>query len=342
MTDRNEPIIATLLTGFLGAGKTSLLNRLLPKPSLADTAVLINEFGEVGLDHLLVESVDGDIVLLRSGCICCTIRSDLKTAILSLFDRMHRGEVRRFSRLVIETTGLADPVPILATLTADPMLKFHFRLGNVVTVVDVPNGAGNIATYAESARQVAVADRIVISKADLAGATELATLRRRLVAMNPTAATVVLDEAADPADALFLDPADPQADAGRWSVGEIAERQHDHHHHDVNQHGGIRAFVIEGETPVAWPRFALWLSMLVHCHGQAMLRLKGLVDVEGAETPLVIQGVQHLIHKPAHLRAWPDDVRRTRIVIIGQGLDQALVQRSFEDFNFRRHRTLAA
>jgi G3E family GTPase len=262
---------------------------------------------------------------------------------------MHRGEIRRFSRLVIETTGLADPVPILATLTADPMLKFHFRLGNVITVVDVPNGAGNIGKYDESARQVAVADRIVISKADLAGATELAALRRRLAAMNPAADIVVLDETSDPADALLLDVAhdltERPADAMRWVAAEVAHSHHDHHdhhHHDVNQHGGIRAFVIEGETPVAWPRFALWLSMLVHCHGQAMLRLKGLVDVEGAETPLVIQGVQHLIHKPAHLKAWPDGVQRTRIVVIGQGLDQALVQRSFEDFNFRRRRALSA
>lgn len=345
MTERNEPIVATLLTGFLGAGKTSLLNRLLSKPSLADTAVLINEFGEVGLDHLLVERIDGDIVLLRSGCICCTIRTDLKTAILSLFERMHRGEIRRFSRLVIETTGLADPVPILATLTADPMLKFHFRLGSVITVVDVPNGAGNIATYAKSARQVAVADRIVISKADLAGPTELAVLQRKLVAMNPAAETVVLAEASDLADALLLELVDRPADARRWVAAETAGWHHDHHdqhRHDVNQHGGIRAFVIEGDIPVAWPRFALWLSMLVYCHGPAMLRLKGLVDVEGAETPLVIQGVQHLIHKPVHLKAWPDGVRRTRIVVIGQGLDQALVQRSFEDFNFRRRRALSA
>ena len=149
MSERREPVVANLLTGFLGAGKTSLLNRLLSKPSLSDTAVLINEFGMVALDHLLVQSVNDNIVLLKSGCICCSIRTDLKDAILSLFDRLRRGKVRPFGRIVIETTGLADPVPILATLSVDPMLKYHFRIGNIIAVVDVPNGAHNIETYPE-------------------------------------------------------------------------------------------------------------------------------------------------------------------------------------------------
>ncbi|MDF2799545.1 MAG: cobalamin synthesis protein, partial [Devosia sp.] len=173
MSGVREPVVAHLITGFLGAGKTSLLNRLLAQPALADTAVIINEFGDVGIDHLLVQSVDDDVVLLKSGCICCTIRVDLKNTILSLFERVRRGEISPFSRLVIETTGLADPAPIIATLSADLMLKYHLRLGNVITVVDVPNGVANLASFAESRRQVAVADHIIISKGDLADAGAL-------------------------------------------------------------------------------------------------------------------------------------------------------------------------
>jgi len=337
MSERREPVVANLLTGFLGAGKTSLLNRLLSKPSLADTAVLINEFGAVGLDHLLVESVNDNIVLLRSGCICCTIRSDLKDAILSLYGRMRRGELKPFSRLVIETTGLADPAPILATLSADAMLKHHFRIGNIITVVDAPNGAHNIEAYPESARQVAVADRIIISKSDLAGREAIGGLKSLLRRMNPAAEAVVLDESTDPAEALLLDTihdlgARP-AEVARWIAAETSHG-HDHNHaHDVNQHGSIRAFVIEADQAVAWPRFALWLSMLIHRHGRKILRLKGLIDIEGAETPVVVHGVQHIIHRPLHLAAWPDGIRRTRIVVIGESLDHDLMQRSFDAFN---------
>lgn len=348
MSDRAEPIVANLLTGFLGAGKTTLLNRLLSKPSLRDTAVLINEFGAVGLDHLLVEAVSGDIVLLKSGCICCSIRNDLKDAILSLFDRMHRGEVKPFSRLVIETTGLAEPAPILATLSIDPMLKYHFRIGNVISVVDAPNGAHNIETYAESARQVAAADRIIISKSDLVDRDTLDRLTTMLGRMNPTAETIVLDEASDPADSLLLsaapNPSAGSADVSRWITAEAThEHHHDHDHvDDVNQHGNIRAIVIESDEATAWPRFALWLSMLIHRYGQKILRLKGLVSLEGVETPVVVQGVQHLIHRPMHLDAWPDGARRTRIIVIGEGLDRDLMQRSFDAFNFKRQRAMSA
>jgi G3E family GTPase len=346
MSETREPIVANLLTGFLGAGKTSLLNRLLSKPSLGDTAVLINEFGAVGLDHLLVESVDDDIVLLKSGCICCTIRTDLKDAILSLFDRMHRGEVRPFKRMVIETTGLADPAPIIATLSADLMLKYHFRMGNIITVVDVPNGAHNIETYVESARQVAVADRIVISKSDLADRDALDGLKALLTRMNPAAEAIVLDEAADPADTLLLDTihdlgARP-AEVARWVAAETSHGPHHPHVHDVNQHGNIRAFVIEADEAVTWPRFALWLSMLIHKHGRNILRLKGLIHIEGVETPVVVHGVQHLIHKPLHLTDWPDGIRRTRIVVIGEGLDRELMQRSFDAFNLKRQHAISA
>jgi G3E family GTPase len=345
MSERREPVVANLLTGFLGAGKTSLLNRLLSKPSLSDTAVLINEFGMVALDHLLVQSVNDNIVLLKSGCICCSIRTDLKDAILSLFDRLRRGKVRPFGRIVIETTGLADPVPILATLSVDPMLKYHFRIGNIIAVVDVPNGAHNIETYPESARQVAVADRIIISKSDLANHEAIDRLRDVLTRINPAAEAVLLDEATDPAEALLLDTihdldARP-AEVASWIAAETSHRYDHDHAHGVNLHGSIGAFVIEADRAVAWPRFALWLSMLIHRHGRQILRLKGLIDIEGAETPVVVHGVQHIIHRPFHLAAWPDGIRRTRIVVIGESLDCDLMQRSFDAFNLNRQMAIS-
>ncbi|RTL95171.1 GTP-binding protein [Ancylobacter aquaticus] len=329
-----------VLTGFLGAGKTSLLRRLLASPALADTAVLINEFGEVGLDHLLVEAVDEDIVLLKSGCVCCTVRTDLKEGLVNLMERRRHGTLPPFARVVLETTGIADPGPIVATLIADPMLRHQFRLGGIVTVVDVPNGVGNLASFPESLRQVAAADRLAISKSDLASTEEAAALAAQLAALNPSAALVTLlpDEAPDIA-LLLADPADEAhraAEVRRWIEAAAAReggwRFHGHAGHEAGRHGDIRAFVIRAEAPLAWPRFALWLSMLLNRHGGEILRLKGLLLIENVAEPVVIQGVQHLVHAPEHLKAWPEGVHGTQIVMIARGLDPALVQRSFDAF----------
>ncbi len=329
-----------VLTGFLGAGKTSLLRRLLASPALADTAVLINEFGEVGLDHLLVETVDEDVVLLKSGCVCCTVRTDLKDGLVQLMERRRNGSLPAFGRVVLETTGIADPGPIVATLTADPMLRHQFRLGGIVTVVDVPNGASNLAAFPESLRQVAAADRLAISKGDLATAAETAALEAHLEALNPSAARIALRPDEEPDSALLLgDPADDAhraAEVRRW-IASARERQsgwrfHGHAAHEAGRHGDIRTFVIRAEAPLAWPRFALWLSMLLNRHGGEILRLKGLLSIENVAEPVVIQGVQHLVHAPEHLKAWPDGVSGTQIVMIARGLDPALVQRSFDAF----------
>ena len=193
------PIPVNLLTGFLGSGKTTLLQRLLDTPAFGDTAVLINEFGEVGLDHHLLKQIDDDIVMLQSGCICCTIRGDLSEAIRDLYSRRTRGEIPAFRRLVIETTGLADPAPILSTITSDPVICHHFRLGNVITTVDAVNGAFHLDRQPESVKQAAIADRMVITKTDLAEPEPLARLRARLRRLNPTAATIEsADRAIDP------------------------------------------------------------------------------------------------------------------------------------------------
>src|ERR1700681_320210 len=219
------PVTVNLLTGFLGAGKTSLLKRLLRQPDLADTAVLINEFGEVGIDHLLIaEVVDEEIVLLQSGCVCCTIRGALREALLRLYGRRQRGEVPPFTRLVIETTGLADPAPIVATFAADPMLRHHFRLGNIVTVVDAEDGAAHLDDYEEARHQAAVADRLVVSKIDIAAPEKATRLARLLARINPAAEIVTSGEEDEAAAELLTralhDQASRAHEVRRWLEAE--------------------------------------------------------------------------------------------------------------------------
>jgi G3E family GTPase len=336
-------IPVNLITGFLGSGKTTLLQRLLQSPELGTTAVLINEFGEVGLDHYLLERVDEATVLLKSGCVCCTIRGDLRDAIGDLYDRRERGLVPPFERLVIETTGLADPVPIVTTLTADPVLCHHFRLGPIVTVIDAVHGLSNLASFEESRRQAAVADHLVISKSDIAEAEATLRLRARLGRLNPTA--VQLDAAREPGAAAQLlagdsdDPLSESREARRWLTEEERVRAgHDHdghrHGHGVNSHGDdIVAFSVRLDEPLHWSAFAVWLTMLLHRHSRAILRVKGLLCVAGVPTPVVIHGVQHTIHPPTHLATWPEGAPKTRLIVIAKGLDQGRVEASLAAFN---------
>jgi len=337
-------IPVNLITGFLGSGKTTLLQRLLQSPELGTTAVLINEFGEVGLDHYLLQRVDEATVLLESGCVCCTIRGDLRDSIRDLYDRRERGLVPSFERLVIETTGLADPAPIVTTLTADPVLCHHFRIGNIVTVVDAVNGLSNLASFEESRRQAAVADRLVISKCDIADAPEINRLRASLRQLNPIAA--LLDAGQDSVSAARLltgdidDPVAKGEEARRWLAEEEHlpaghDRDDDHRHtHEISRHGDdIHAFSLRLDEPLQWSAFAVWMTMLLNRHGQAILRIKGLLHVAGVPTPVVIHGVQHTIHPPTHLAAWPDGAPQTRLIVIAKGVDRARVETSLAAFN---------
>jgi G3E family GTPase len=333
-------IPVNVITGFLGSGKTTLLNRLLRSPQLARTAVLVNEFGEVGLDHLLLETLDAETVILQSGCVCCTIRGDLAAAIGKLFSRRERGLIPRFDRLAIETTGLADPAPIISTLLAEPVIRHHFRLGNVIVTVDAINGLLHLAQNPESVKQVAVADRIVLTKTDLAAAAQLGELTAALRRLNPTAP--VLEAASDPLapDDLMAadvyDPARRSLEVRRWLDEEAHRAAADGHHHghDPNRHDrDIRAFCLTFERPLDWTLFGIWLSMLLHAHGERVLRVKGILNVLGLATPVVIHGVQHVIHPPAHLEAWPSADRRSRIVFIVRGLEQKAIERSLAAFS---------
>jgi len=330
-----EPVFTpvNLITGFLGSGKTTLLQRLLADPALADTAVLINEFGEVGLDHHLLERIDDTMVLLPSGCLCCTIRGELSTAMRELHSRRERGDLPRFRRLVVESTGLADPFPILSTVQADPVLRHHFRLGNVITTVDAVNGLNQLARQVECTKQIAIADRLVLTKTDLAEPAVTDALVGRLSRLNPSAP--LWRAAETPIDAAALLAHDMFATAGRseaartWFAAELAAAgTNDRSRHDET----IQAFALAFDGAVDWTMFGLWLTMLLNRHGDRVLRVKGILNVADSETPVAIHGVQHLVHPPVHMAAWPDGDRRSRLVFIVDGLDRGLIERSLGAF----------
>jgi G3E family GTPase len=312
----------TLITGFLGSGKTTLLQRLLLDPALCDTAVLINEFGEIGLDHHLLERIDETMVMLQSGCVCCTIRGELSSAIKDLHSRRERGLLPPFRRLVIESTGLADPFPILSTVRSDPLLRHHFSLGNVIATVDAVNGARQLDRQPESIKQVAVADRLVLTKTDLATADVAERLTQRLRHINPGAALWRGAEGDLDADALL------SADGDAVELWQPADRHDDHRHAD-----DIATLALSFDEAVDWTRFGIWLTMLLHRHGNELLRVKGILNVADAETPVAVHAVQHLVHPPRHLSAWPDGERRSRLVFIARGLDPAVIERSFRAFS---------
>ncbi|QRI65582.1 GTP-binding protein [Shinella sp. PSBB067] len=332
MTDLPAFTPVHLLTGFLGSGKTTLLKRLLADPALADTAVLINEFGEIGLDHHLVERIDDTMVLLQSGCVCCTVRGELAEALRDLHSRRERGLMPAFARVVIESTGLADPFPVLSTLKSDPVLRHHFRAGSVITTVDAVNGLSQLDTYVESNRQAAIADRIVITKADLLDAVPQA-LAARLGQLNPDAACHVATADGPDADTLLGDGAASRSAQLQSASGFYCDAPATLVTADGMAHRtAISSFVVCVDEPIDWTGFGVWLTMLLNRHGDRVLRVKGILDIAGEERPVAVHGVQHLVHPPVHLAGWPDGERTSRIVFIVDGLDAKLLKRSFNAF----------
>ena len=336
-----DPIPVVVLTGFLGSGKTTLLQRLLSEPTLSDTAVLVNEFGEIGIDHHLVQYADEDLVMLANGCICCTIRDDLGKAMRDLLERRSRGAVPTFARLFIETTGLADPVPILHTLMTEPVVETAFRLARIVTTADAVNGEMHLAHLPESAKQAAVADRIVITKCDLAPPETVTRLTERLRRLNPSAPIVTAPSPAFRPDAqlggedLTLDerPSDIRAWLDEEAYAAADKAPHRHQPVDVNRHDArIAATCLMFDESIDWAAFSVWLTMLLHGRGEDVLRVKGIVNVPGLDGPVVINGVQHIIHPPLHLERWPDDDRRSRLVFITRDIPRAELEASLSAF----------
>lgn len=358
------PIPLSVLTGFLGAGKTTLLSRLLQDPALADTAVLINELGEIGLDHLLVEHVEDGVVMLASGCLCCAVRGDLVTALERLLRDLDNGRAA-FRRVVIETTGFADPAPVVHTIMAHPYLVMRYRLDGLIAVADAVNGLATLDRHQESIKQAAMADRIVLTKADLLDSPERRAAAERLVArlraLNPAAP--ILDAAAGQAapgrllDCGLYDPRSKEPDVRRWLAEEAydkaasrSEREHTHaspacaavshehaahrgEHESAHHDDRVRTFSLSTERAIPAAAFEMFLDLVRSLHGPKLLRLKGVVKIaEHPETPLVIHGVQHIFHPPSRLPRWPDEDRRTRIVFITFDIDAQVVEPLFQAF----------
>ena len=347
----------SLLTGFLGSGKTTLLNYLVAQPELKDTLVIINEFGEIGLDHLLVAHSQDDVVVeMSSGCLCCTIRGDLKKTLKDITWRFAEGGKRKFNRVIIETTGLASPIPILHTLMTDNFIASKYRLDGVITTIDAVNGKQTLDNHIEAVQQAAVADRLLLTKSDLVDAAALQDLQARLAQMNPSAGQILSQQGRVAPqkllDAGLFKAAEKTPDVERWLNEEsYAQAAHDHHghhhghehhhghkhdhhsHEDVNRHDDhIRAFCFSFDYPIEPHLFDEWLSLLVGFKGQNILRIKGIVNLAGADKPTVIHGVQHIFHPTVTLPAWPSEDRRTRIVFITKDIERATIERSFTAF----------
>jgi G3E family GTPase len=330
-----EPVPVSLLTGFLGSGKTTLLNRLLKEPSLADTAVVINEFGEVAIDHLLVERASDGVIELSDGCVCCTVRGELVDTLLDLARR-----TPALKRVIIETTGLADPAPVLQSLMAHLGLLDLFRLDGVIATVDAVNGSATLDRHEEAVRQVAMADRIVLTKADLPEAADMILpLRDRLNRLNP-GAPVLTSTADRPAASELLncglyDPARKIPDVERWLRAEAAHDHHDHAHHDHDHHdhhhdSRIKTVSLVHERPIPFSAIGAFLDILRSANGERLLRMKGIVELtESPERPLVLHGVQKVLHPPAQLPSWPDGTRGTRLVLITMDMDEDYIRRLF-------------
>jgi len=334
------PLAFSILTGFLGSGKTTLLNRLVNHKDMSNTAVIINEFGEIGLDHLLVETADEDIVVeMSSGCLCCTMRGDLVDTVQGLLARRDAGEIKAFDRIVIETTGLADPAPVLHVAMNHPYLVHRLRLEGVWTTIDAINGAATLDGFAEAVKQAAVADRIILTKTDMLDDDQDANpLISRLKRLNPTATVLNAAEGEATPEALFgcglYNPQTKSNDVAQWLRTEALEDFGVHHHHDVNRHDDhIKAFCISHDEAIKSNDFNLFIEVLLSTYGANLLRIKGIVKLaEQPDRPVVIHGVQHVFHPPAQLASWPDDDHRTRIVFITKDVDEARLSSLLNSF----------
>ncbi|MDA0656326.1 MAG: GTP-binding protein [Proteobacteria bacterium] len=367
MSAEPEKIPITIITGFLGSGKTTVLNHLLQDDRFADTAVIINEFGDIGLDHLLVETSieEKELMVMQSGCICCTIRGDLVDTLADLETRCKAGEIPKFSRVLVETTGLADPAPILQTIMSDPLLVDKYRLGGVVATVDAVNGNGTLDQHVEAIKQAAVADRLLLTKTDIADGTQIAALESRLKSLNAGAPLEHVTDGLVAPDSIFglglYDARKKSSDVQAWLADvQLSDQDHHqnadedkhgghgdhgdheehdehgetgHHHDNVNRHdSNIGAFCLVETEPLPWEGVKAWLNSISSLRGDDLLRIKGILNVAEFDTPVVIHGVQHVFHPPVRLDAWPDVDRTSRIVFITRNIAKGGLEKSLATF----------
>jgi G3E family GTPase len=326
-----ERLPVSLITGFLGSGKTTLLNRLVQRPELADSAVIINEFGEIALDHLLVAPVEGETVVLASGCLCCAVRGDLQDTLRRLLVERERGEIPQFRRILIEASGLADPAPVAQLFLNNPLLGADLRLDAVVATIDAAAGTAALAEHWEARKQAAIADRLLITKTDIAAADAVEQLAAALRRLNPaTPIHRVVDGEIDPALLFGVGPLDPAHRSrgftewlGEATVSGAPQEPHEHH-------SEIQSFCLTAEAPLDWARFHDWLGGLRLAFGERLLRVKGILNVVGEAGPVVVHGVQHIFHPPVCLPRWPDADRRSRLVLIARGLDRQFTEQSWQ------------
>jgi G3E family GTPase len=345
--DIERRIPVTLLTGFLGAGKTTVLNHLLRQPEMATAAVLINEFGSVAVDHHLVSKIDEDLIMLDSGCLCCTVRGDLTRSLSGLFMRCMRRELKPISRVIIETTGLADPAPVIFTLMEDFFVAERFRIDGVVTVVDATHILQQLARHAEPVKQIAMADRLLISKCDLAPPEQLAEVRRTLTRLNPSAEQICPHYGevaiADLTNCGFYDPGSKAPDVAGWLAEEKVREErrkanaHHHHDHDVDRHDAhVYSFALTFDQPLHWLSFTDAVATLLDTLGERILRIKGLLNVVGDHRPRVVQCVQHVMYPYSRLDDWPGEApyndKRSRLVFVVRDLPQSMIEEAFAMF----------
>jgi G3E family GTPase len=320
--DGAERLSLYVITGFLGSGKTTLLQRLLARPALRQSAVLINEYGAASLDHRLVRHITESVRALGQGCLCCRMRDDLRDALVGLVADRKSGKIPPFENVLLETSGLADPIPILFTLVTDPTIREYFKLSKVICVADAINGAATLESTVEAQKQAVAADIIVVTKAQLAGAERTATLCTKLAALNTDAPALVIGW--DENETLAHLEGALTCARTPFAVGNFDAA--------ATHTDGIASFTLREQAPINWPRFAVWLSMLLSRHGERVLRVKGLLRTARSTAPLVIQGVQHLLSPPVHLAAWPEGIQGSEIVFITRDLDPAQVEASFNAF----------
>jgi G3E family GTPase len=316
-----ERLPVSLITGFLGSGKTTLLNRLVQRPELADSAVIINEFGEVALDHLLVAPVEGETVVLASGCLCCAVRGDLQETLCRLLIERDRGEIPRFQRVLIEASGLADPAPVAQLFLNTPLLSPYLRLDAIVATVDAVNGHASLDRHWEARKQAAIADRLLITKTDITPAQTIEQLNALLRWLNSAAPIYrIVNGEIDPALLFGVG----LLDIARLPAAHVLSGSDHQHRHEV------QSFCLTADASLDWGRFHDWLGQLRAAHGERLLRVKGVLNIAAEDGPIVIHGVQHIFHPPVSLPRWPDADRRSRLVLIARDLDRSLVEESWE------------